>query len=84
MNFERKSHGRIFVKTEEDIEKVKKIIKEMDDFEYEYLPKDFIAVFSPENMQSAYTHKFCDLDTQELTRKCWEKGVYMFCWYGEM
>ena len=84
MTFERKGYGRIFVQKEEDIQKVKDIIKEMDEFEYEYLPENLIAVFSPENMDSVYTHKFDDLDTNELTRKCWECGIYMFCWFGEM
>lgn len=84
MNFERKGYGRIFVQKEEDIQKVKDIIKEMDEFEYEYLPENLIAVFSPENMDAVYTHKFDDLDTNELTRKCWERGIYMFCWFGKM
>ena len=82
MHFERKSYGRIFVQKEEDIEKVKSVIKEMDEFEYDYLPDDFIAVFSKDNMEAKYTHKFYELDTQELTRLCWERGIYMFCWYG--
>lgn len=84
MNFERKGYGRIFVQKEEDIQKVKDIIKEMDEFEYEYLPENLIAVFSPENMGAVYTHKFDGLDTNELTRKCWESGIYMFCWFGKM
>lgn len=84
MNFDRKGYGRIFVQKEEDIQKVKDIIKGMDEFEYEYLPDDLIAVFSKENMDAVYTHKFDDLDTNELTRKCWERGIYMFCWFGKM
>lgn len=84
MTFDRKGYGRIFVQKEEDIQKVKEIIKEMNDFEYDYLPVDLIAVFSPENMEAVYTHKFDDLDTNELTRKCWERGVYMFCWFGQL
>ena len=84
MTFGRKDYGRIFVQKEEDIQKVKDIIKEMDEFEYEYLPEKLIAVFSPENMEAVYTHKFDALDTNELTRKCWERGIYMFCWFGKM
>lgn len=84
MNFERKGYGRIFVQKEEDIQKVKDVIKEMDEYEYGYLPEKLIVVFSPENMEAVYTHKFCDLDTQELTKRCWERGIYMFCWYGRV
>ena len=84
MKFDRKAYGRIFVQKEEDIEKVKSIIKEMDEFEFGYLPEDFITVFSEKNMKAKYTHKFCDLDTQELTKRCWERGIYMFCWYGKV
>lgn len=35
--FPRKGYGRIFVEKEEDIEKVKDIIRKMDEFEFEYL-----------------------------------------------
>ena len=84
MIFDRKGYGRIFVEKQEDIQKVKDIIKEMDEFEFDYLPDDLITVFSEENMKAVYTHKFCDLDTQLLTRLCWEKGIKMFVWYGLM
>ena len=45
--FPRKAYGRIFVEKEEDIDKVKEIIRKMDEFEYEYLTNDLITVFSP-------------------------------------
>ena len=43
--FPRKGYGRIFVEKEEDIDKVKVIIYNMDAFEYGYLPEDLITVF---------------------------------------
>lgn len=82
MTLDRKGYGRIFVEKEGDIQKVKDVIKEMDEYEFDYLPDDLIAVFSEENMKSVYTHKFCDLDIQLLTRVCWERGIKMFVWYG--
>lgn len=84
MTFDRKGYGRIFVEKQEDIQKVKEIIKEMDEFEIDYLPDDLIAVFSEENMKAVYTHKFSDLDTQLLTSVCWKRGIKMFVWYGLM
>ena len=72
--FTRKGYGRIYVDTLENIEKVKEIIKEMDQYEYEYLPPDLIALFS-EYPNVAYVHKFNDLDINKLTAKCWSLGI---------
>lgn len=84
MRFSRKGYGRIFVEKEEDINKVKDIIKEIDEYEFSYLPDGFIAVFNENNMHAVYTHKFCDLDIQLLCRVCWERGIHMFPWYGSI
>lgn len=75
MTFSRKGYGRIFVQKEDDIDKVKSIIKEMDEFEYEYLPKDFIGVFEKDNVETKYTHKFDSLDLIELQLRCWEQNI---------
>jgi len=89
--FGRKHYGRIFTDKEENISKIKEIIKEMDEFEYGYLPNDFITVFKTHyfgennefyDVETIYTHKFDSLDTNELSRRCWEQGIYMFCWFG--
>lgn len=88
--FGRKEYGRIFVKNESDIEKVKAIIKSMDEFEYGYLPSDLIGVFNPRiihgdggktfvDVPVAYTHKFDSLDLNELQVRCWLKGIPVFC-----
>ena len=57
MKFPHKHYGRIFVENEEDIAALKQIIKEMDDFEYRYLPNDLITVFSDENMRQLKNDK---------------------------
>lgn len=82
MNLPRKGYGRIYVEKEEDIQKVKDIIKEMDDFESGYLPEKLIAVFS-DRIDTVYTHKFSDLDIAILMEKCWQRGIKMFCVDGK-
>ena len=61
----------------DDIDKVMEIIKEMDEFEYEYLPEGLIKPFS-EYPSVTYTHKFSDLDMDDLTAKCWERGIFIW------
>lgn len=88
-SFGRKEYGRIFVKNESDIEKVKSVIKAMDEFEYRYLPIDLIGVFNPQiihgdgktfiDVPVAYTYKFDSLDLNELQVRCWLKGIQVFC-----
>lgn len=70
----RKGYGRIYVDTVENIEKVKAIIKEMDEFEYSYLPEKLIAVYT-EYPNVTYTHKFDALDMPKLTATCWRLGI---------
>lgn len=72
-----KSYGAIYVKDPSDIDKVKKIIKEMDEFEYDYLPKGLIKPFS-DYPEVAYTGKFSDLDMDDLTARCWAAGVFIW------
>jgi small-conductance mechanosensitive channel len=78
-NFIRKTQGRIYVNYLDDIQKVKDEIKEMNEFEYEYLPNDFIVLFN-KYPETVYTGKFDDLDIDELTARCWKKGIYIFCY----
>tara|TARA_R110000772_G_scaffold248688_1_gene362813 strand:- start:220 stop:510 length:291 start_codon:yes stop_codon:yes gene_type:complete len=72
-----KSYGAIYVNDPKDIEKVKDVIKQMDEFEFEYLPSELIKPFS-EYPDVCYTHKFSDLDMDCLTAKCWEKGIMIW------
>lgn len=91
----RKGYARIFVEKEEDIPKVKEIIQKMDEYEYEYLPNELIAVFDPniktfpkENpkdhlwLDFKYTHKFDSLNLNELQFRCWAEGIKIFCCIG--
>lgn len=90
--FPRKGYGRIFVEKEEDIAKVKEIIRNMDEFEYDYLPEKLITVFNPnirifptDNpkehlvLDMEYTYKFDSLDLNELQFRCWAAGIKVFC-----
>ena len=38
-----KGYGRIYVDNQEDIQKVKDIIKELDEFEFGYLPTEYLG-----------------------------------------
>ena len=84
MQFPHKGYGRIFVENEDDIQKLKEIIKEMDKFEYGYLPDDLITVFCDENMKSTYTYKFSDMNMTEVMYRAWSKGIKCFCVFGKI
>jgi len=70
--FKYKGYGRIIVQKKEDIEKVKEIIKEMDGFEFDYLPSDLIGVVEENDL--VYNGKF-DIDCKKLVKICREKGI---------
>ena len=72
-----KNYGAIYVNDPKDIEKVKEVIKGMDEFEYGYLPSELIKPFA-EYPAVCYTHKFSDLDMDDLTAKCWAKGIMIW------
>lgn len=84
MKFTRKGYGRIFVEKEEDIQKIKDIIKEIDDLEYDYLHDGLIAVFTKENYESTYVHKFCDLDMGKVLKIAWQRGIHCFVVFGKI
>jgi len=77
LTFLRKGMGRIYTDSVTNIERIKEIIKEMDEFEYEYLPDNLISEFLGE-IQHVYTGKFDDLDLDELMKRCWNEGIYVF------
>lgn len=94
--FQRKKYGRIFVEKESDVEVVKCILEKMDNFEYEYLPSDFVVVFRPETMTFGtngmdYYYKldmkptgnFYDININELQFRCWKEGVHIFVCFGD-
>lgn len=77
MKLNRKGYARIYVSKKEDIVKVKKIIKEIDEFEYDYITSDLITVFDG-TIEHVYNGKFDSIDMDDLMAKCWDKGVYCF------
>ena len=74
MTLTRKGYARIYVEKLEDVSKVAGIIKEIDEFEHEYLPNDLIAPFA-EYPNLAYTYKFDGLCMNKLTAICWSRGI---------
>lgn len=90
--FPKNGYGRIFVEKEEDIPKVKEIIRKMDEIEYGYLPEKLITVFNPNirifpignpkeylSLDMEYTYKFDSLNLNELQFRCWAAGIKVFC-----
>lgn len=75
MTFDYKGYGRIFVEKEEDIQKVKDKIKEIDDFEYEYLPDDLISVWEGDLNDLVYNWKFDEMDIDDLCERLQMDGV---------
>ncbi len=70
----RKGYGRIYVLKAADVESVRHIIKELDEFEFDYLPDRLVATFS-EYPALCYTHKFDGLDMNLLTAVCWKRDI---------
>jgi len=76
--FTRKAYGRIYCEDASQVAAIEAEIKEMDEFEYGYLPSKFVAPFS-EYPSLVYTHKFDSLDIDLLTARLWKKGIKIFC-----
>jgi len=72
-----KGFGRIYVDKPENIKKVEQIIKELDEYEFEYMPVGIVAHFS-EYPSVKYTHKFDDMDMDKLTATCWNNGIHIW------
>lgn len=73
----RKGYARIYVDKDENVEPVKSIIHELDEFERGYLPENLIAPFS-HYPTLVYTHKFDGLCMNRLTAVCWSKGIHIW------
>ena len=71
----RKGYARIYVAKPEDVEKVVALIKELDEFEFGYLPEGMVAPFS-EYPKLCYTHKFDGLCMNRLASECWKRGIF--------
>lgn len=76
--FYSKGYGIILVSKEEEIGIVKAEIKEMDAFEYDYLPDNLIRVMPPTgSILLEYNGKFDDLDIDILAIRLWRKGIHI-------
>ena len=69
-----KGYGRIYCETVDDIAKVHDVIKELDEYEFGYMPKGTVTTFN-EYPNVVYTGKFSDMDMDTLTAVCWSRGI---------
>lgn len=83
MKFIYKGYGRIFVEKEEDIQKVKDKIKEIDNFEYEYLPDNLITVWNKDLNDLTYTYKFDEMNIDNLCEELQKSGIKVAWVRGE-
>lgn len=70
----RKGESRCFVFFQDHIEKVKAIIKEIDEFEFEYMPEDWITLWDGHYDDRVYNGKF-DINIVRLYTECGKKGI---------
>lgn len=76
--FTRKGYGRIYVKNPSDIPMIHEIIKDIDEFEYDYLPEGFIAPLK-EYPRLVPTQKFDGIDLDHLTIYCAINDIQIIC-----
>lgn len=69
-----KGYARIYCETEGAVPAVHAIIREIDEYEFGYMPKNLVAPFS-EYPAVTYVHKFSDMDMDKLTALCWARGI---------
>lgn len=74
--FDRKGYGAIIVQSEEDIERVENIIKQMDEDEYEhYFNEEMIMTYHP-GIEAKYNGKF-ELNVIDLALICLDQGIFV-------
>ncbi len=74
MRFTRKGYGRIFTDSEVNIAKIKAIIEETNEDEYDYLPPELIAVDQGYD-EVVYNGKFHDIDLYDLLNRCQNEDI---------
>lgn len=77
MKLKRKGYARIYTDTEENVEKIKEIIKMIDAEEYDYMPKNLVGVWDGE-VRFVYNGKFYEIDMDDVMQKCWNAGIHCF------
>lgn len=81
--FVRKGMGRIFTDREENVNKIKEIIRQVDAYEADYMPSDLIAVYTPDDpVELVYAGKFA-IDLDALLAACREQDVTAACVKGQ-
>ena len=73
--FEKRGYGRIFVKEESDISKVKAVMSGIDLYETQnYYPPNLIGTFD-EYPKLECVGKFDDMDLEAVATICFKKGI---------
>ena len=75
-----KGYGRIYVKCQEDVARVKEILKQVNFFEWDgYCPEDLVQVF-PEDGRVVldYTGKY-EACMDAITLECWKQSIPVLC-----
>jgi hypothetical protein len=72
--FDEKQYGRIYTNREGNVQKIKDIIKDMDEFEYGYITENLISVFAGK-FDAVYNGKFDQLDLDELIQRCNKQNI---------
>jgi hypothetical protein len=73
--FDYKGKGRIFTDSEENVSKIREIIRGIDEDEYEYyLPADLVAVYQGQ-IETVYTGKFDSFELSGLLERCRQEGI---------
>lgn len=82
--FNNGAEGRIYTDTQENVERIKQIIKNIDEFEYPYLPDDFVAVWRDgADIDLIPNWKFYGLDLQKIEKECTFKNIPCGCFIGK-
>ena len=73
----RKGESRCYVYEEHHVEEVRQIVKELDDFEFDYMPTNWIVYWDRDSKKVPpliYNGKF-DINVIDLKIACAKKGI---------
>lgn len=77
--FQYKGYGRIYVTTADHIELVHLILKEIDEYEYNYLTDGLVTTFDM-YPHVVYTGKYNVVDLDQVTANCFAHGIPVWCY----
>lgn len=72
-----KGWSRLYVRNQDDVDRVVEIVRELDSFEFDYMPEGWVAAFD-EFPNVVYTGKFGGLCMTRLVATCWSRGIACF------